>query len=182
MLNERAAVAGKLCKFVARQRSLASRIAAAQEELAVMASNLQTASSGLNAAQATLDALDASIALMYQAVRPDAAGVVNAWAGKYGCRGGLQDFVIKTLRDASPAPISSRDLRTRAIGHFGIAITCTLDRISLQASLRTALHQAFGKGLIEPMHNQEKAGVPGLWRWKQPATLGDLAARAAAMP
>lgn len=181
MLNERAAVAGEVSKADAQLQALEPKIAALERQLATIQASSRAAASRLAARQLTLAGLDASITLMYQEVRPDAAGVVNAWANRYGKRGGLQAFVLKAIQEAAPFPVNSKDMLLKVVAHFGISIVTPYDRRALRRSLKNTFCQLHRKGLIEPLHNRASTCAPGVWRWTQPTTLAGLTAKAAAV-
>lgn len=102
------------------------------------------------------------------------------WAGKYGKRGALTQFVSQTLKDASPATVDTRQLINQAAAHFQLSLPFPSSRTSLKKSIKTALYRLVQERLVEPLHGAA-SGTPGVWRWKQPATLADLAVRAAAI-
>lgn len=71
-------------------------------------------------AQASVDALDVTIARAYARREPTVGGVVEAWAGKYGKRGGLGESIAQLLREAAPAPLPTSVKGELAACHFGI--------------------------------------------------------------
>lgn len=178
LLNERAALAGEVNKATLRSQALAAKLDALQVSLTNLHLKVQSVSAVKAERQATLAALDTAIGLACQDVRPDAAGVVNAMAGKYGQRGGLIGFVAGTLRDVAPSPLSGRQLISLVAWHFHIALTVPQDRRSLKVSVKSAITYLSKRGLVCPAHSGDGT-KPGLWCWKQPDTLADLAARAA---
>jgi hypothetical protein len=180
LLNERAAVAGEVNKAAMRSQALAAKMATLQRELKNLHHRLQSVSNVQDARRATLNAMDTAIGLAYRNVRADTGGVVNAQAGKYGLWGGLTDFVVQTLKDASPTPVSGRQLIAGVISHFQIVIVVPAERRSVKTSVRSALSQLVKQGLVRPAYSGEEP-MPGLWRWKQPDTLADLAVKAAAI-
>ena len=180
LLNERAAIAGEVNKATIRCQALAAKMETLQREQKNLRHKMQSVSNVKNELQVTLDALDTTIGLAYRNVRPDAAGVVNAWAGKYGHWGGMTEFIVQALKDASPAPVNLRHLITRVALHFQIVIVTPADRTSLKKSVNNTVARLAKRGLVYPMHSRV-GNKPGLWCWKQPATLADLAVRAAAI-
>lgn len=180
LLNERAAVAGEVNKAIIRSQALATRITAVQLLLERLNHRAQSVSNFTNQRQVTLAALGTAIGLINQDVRPDAAGVVNASAGKYGQWGGLTQFVAQALKEASPAPVSGRQLIARVISHFQIVIVVPVERRSVKKSVSSALGRLVKQGLVYPAHSG-RGTKPGLWCWKQPDTFADLAVRAAAI-
>jgi hypothetical protein len=180
LLSERAAIAGQINKAVVRSQALRTKLASLQIALERTIQNIQATSNFQVERQATLEALDTTIGIAYREVRSDAAGVVNAWAGKYGQRGGLKAFVEQALKDASPAPVNVRHLTTRVASHFQIGVATTVDRLALGKSVKSVMSVLAEQGLVYPLHSRQ-GNQPGIWCWKQPATLADLAVRAAAI-
>jgi hypothetical protein len=95
-------------------------MAAIQLRLDGAAHHNKAALSLQTARQTTLDALGVAIGLAYENVRPDAAGVVNAWEGRYGKRGALSEFVATTFLNASPNTVSTTTLINRSAQYFSI--------------------------------------------------------------
>jgi hypothetical protein len=181
MLNERAAVAGRLSKAATRLQSLNSTVVDLQRRLETAQAKASAEVTNMAGHQGTLDALDASMSMMYQQARPDAGGTVNAWAGDYGKRGGLEAFVLGKIKNAAPTSVSSCDIRLEVAAYFNISATNFYDKRCLRRSVIGVLTRLGRKGLIEPSCARTKANAPGFWRLKQPTTLADLAAKAAAM-
>ncbi len=180
LLNERAAIAGEIGKTYFHQKALAPRLAALQRKVDAITALMLRCAEARESHQVTLDALDASIGLAYSRVEPSAGGVVYAWAGKYGKRGALTQFILQTLKDASPAAVDTIQLINQVVLHFQLTLPFPSSRRSLRTSVKTALYCLARARLVEPLHGTAR-GIPGVWRWKQPATLVDLAVRAAAI-
>lgn len=166
LLNERAAIAGRI------------------QKLEKVLHGLHKMEQSLSECRGTLDALDTAIGLAYQGVRPDAAGTVNAWAGKYGQLGALTEFVVQLLREAAPAPVNARDVAFKVAEHFEIQLLCSADQLALRVSVKNTFKRLYQSGKVVPLHSRARLGgnQPGIWRWKQPIpTLSDLAAKAQRM-
>lgn len=120
LLNERAAIAGDIAALTVRQKTQVTK----RERMALQLERAKSAHDAtarhLNSKQATLAALDASLALAYKDVEPSAAGIVHAWAGRYGKRGALTAFLLEKIRDAAPATMTTTLLIDLAIRHFGL--------------------------------------------------------------
>ena len=116
--------------------------------------------------------------LMHEGVDPCAGGIVRAWTGKYGVRGGLGNFVAQVLRGASPAPVTTTVLINLAAQHFLLVLSTPLERRNFRKSVRSALAGLLNRKLIEPLHSGECNSL-GLWRWG--STLPSIAAMAAAI-
>ena len=181
LLNERAAVAGQLKDASTRCRALAIKVTKLQAQLEMCDSKYQEVLASEAAHHATLDALDAAIGLAYEDVRPDAAGTVNSWSGKYGKRGALTEFVGTTLKQAPQSGVDVSTLVNLAAKHFYISFFVPRDRMLFRKSVKTAIVKFARKGQAVMVYKPAKTGVPCIWRWKQPLTLTDLAAKAEAM-
>jgi hypothetical protein len=184
LLNERAAIAGRIQKTEARQRSIEAQLPQYQRQLEKALRGVLKVKESLSEYQCALNALDTTIGLAFQAVRPDAAGAVNAWAGKYGHRGALTQFVAQLLREAAPHPVDARTVAARVAEHFAIPQTCATDRLFLRTSVKNAFKRLHEQGTTEALHSRVKAlGTrPGIWRWKEPIpSLSELATKAQRM-
>lgn len=182
LLNERAAIAGRVQKTELIQRALEARLHRYQLQLEKVLRDLPSVKKNVSAYQTTLQALDTAIGLAYQNVRPDAAGQVNAWAGKYGRRGALIEFVVSLLQEAAPGPVNVSKVTDQVAEHFAIPILCPADRVDLRKSIQSTFKQLRLNGKIDFLHNPLSTAGPGIWRWKQPIpSLSDLAAKAQRM-
>jgi hypothetical protein len=181
LLNERAALAGEVTKATIRSRTLAVKLEALQQQVSRLVLTAQAARRTRDSRQVVLDALDVAIGLSYESVRPDAAGVVNGWAGRYGKRGALKQFVVQALQEAAPDAVNIRDLLNQISLHFQISAQVPADRRSLKSSVTSTVSNLFKEGKVEPMHSRTGGSGPGLWRWKAPTTLSALAAKAKAL-
>lgn len=165
LLNERAALAGEHDRAVAKQGALQDKVEKLERQLAKAIQQRDSAGVAASRARASMDALDTTMALVNSQVEPTYAGVVAAWAGKYGTRGALGKFVEDTLRQAAPAPITTTVLIDLASRQFGLAFTLPADRRSFRKSVSSALTALLTRDRIEPLHSRE-GGSHGLWRWK----------------
>jgi hypothetical protein len=180
LLNERAALAGEVSKAQATQQGLLAKQSRLQKQLAGVHVLLTRSLVAQGRAQASIDALDATLALAHSRVEPTAGGVVDAWAGKYGKRGGLGEFIAQALRDVAPAPLTTTVLMDMAARHFGLAFPLPADRRSFNKSVNSSLTWLRKRDQAEPLHSRALSSH-GIWRWKaQTPTLEALQARAAA--
>lgn len=178
MLNERAALAGEVSKAEATQAGLTAKQVRLQQQLAKVQFLRERSQCAQSRAQASIDALDVTIALAHSRVEPTAGGVVEAWAGKYGKRGGLGEFIAQSLRESAPAPLTTTILMNLAAQHFGVTFPLAKDRRSFNKSVSSSLFWLLKRGLAEPLHDR-KEGSHGVWRWKaQTPTLHALQLRA----
>ena len=178
LLNERAALAGAVSKATAKQQALCAKRERLEAQLEGVLMLLERSRTAQGRVQASIDALDVTLGLAHPRVRPTYAGEVAAWAGKYGKRGGLGEFIAQTLLAAAPAALTTTVLINLASRQFGVAFPLPKDRRAFRKSVSSALTSLLKRGLIEPLHSREE-GSHGLWRWKVPATtLEGLRARA----
>lgn len=180
LLNERAALAGAVETAVARQALLAVHLQQAERQRFKLTAALAGTESALAHNRATVAALDVTIRLAYAHVEPTAGGVVNALAGKYGKRGALTQFISQTLKDASPAPVDTKQLINHVALHFQLSLPLLLpsSRTSLRTSIKTVLYRLAHANLVELLH-APSCKTPGVWRWKQLPTIAELAGMAA---
>ena len=89
LLNERAALVGVVVSATAKQEQLKQKRNKLEKQMESIERALARAAVARMRAQASIDALDATMALVNAQLNPCAAGTVQAWAGKYGARGGL---------------------------------------------------------------------------------------------
>ena len=129
-----------------------------------------------------IGALDTTISLMHSGVNPAAAGCVRAWAGRYGARGALTQFVREHLQAIAPNGSLAADVQRRAIEHFGLVLSTPLERSRFKESVRTVLRQLRDQhGVVESLENWQGRRAQPIWRWKQPvSSLDELRALALA--
>lgn len=168
LLNERAALAGEVSKAEATQAGLQAKQARLTQQLTKVQFLMERSQCAQSRAQASMAALDATLALAHSRVEPTAGGVVEAWAGKYGKRGGLGEFIAQSLREAAPAPLTTSVLMDLAARQFGLTFPLAAERRSFNKSVNSALTWLRRRGLAEPLHRREP-GSHGVWRWKGPA-------------
>lgn len=94
LLTERAALAGEHARAVAKQLALQTKRERIEKQLSKVQGQIASTATAAKRAQASLDALDATMGLVNTRLEPTAAGVVSAWAGKYGKRGALGAFIV----------------------------------------------------------------------------------------
>jgi hypothetical protein len=178
LLNERAALAGVVDKAEATLAGLRAKQARLEHQLTKVQLLMERAQCAQSRAQASVEALDATMALACARLEPTSAGVVDAWAGKYGKRGALGAFVEQALRAAAPEPLTMSVLMNLAARQFGLTFPLAKDRRNFNKSVSSSLRGLNLRGLIEPLHDRE-FGSHGLWRWKPAPSLDELRVRAA---
>lgn len=178
LLNERAALAGEVSRAEVTQAGLRAKHTRLTQQLAKVQFLMERSQCAQSRAQTSIDALDATMALAHPRVEPTAGGIVDAWAGKYGKRGGLGEFIAESLREAAPAPLTTTVLMNLAARQFGITFPLAKDRRSFNKSVNSSLTWLLKRGLAEPLHSRE-LGAHGVWRWRtQMPTLQALQLRA----
>lgn len=181
MLNERAALAGEVAKAEVTQADLRAKQARLTQQLTKVQFLMERSQCAQSRAQASIDALDATMALAHSRVEPTAGGVVDAWSGKYGKRGGLGELIAQSLRETAPEPLTTTVLMNLAARHFGITFPLAKDRRSFNKSVSSSLFWLLKRGLVEPLHDRQE-GSHGVWRWKaQTPTLDALRLRGQAI-
>lgn len=179
LLNERAALAGKAEKTLERIGGLKNKAATLETGLAVAKATLAGAQRVRQDTLRNLQAMDLTMELAHKNVRSD-AGLVHAWAGKYGKRGALKSFVAQVLRDAAPCVLTSSCVVAAAIQHFGLQFETPAEKQVFRATIRHRLQRLRDmEGKIESTHERRPGAHASLWRWKSAPTLSHLAAFAA---
>lgn len=167
LLNERAALAGKLAVFEERRVGMEQLQLRLQKRLVdlkqIYAGAIREAETNRHA----LNALDRVISTAYACVAPDAAGEVRAWAGKYGKRGGLTQFLLDSLQRAYPAPVPFTVLKQMAAVHFGLTFATTAEWIAFRSPIKNNLRFLRSKGRVESLHDPA-SNQTSLWRWVNP--------------
>lgn len=182
LLNERAALAGEV-------RNLDKHIHTSQALLVQLATQTQLHQARLSSCQqqrqplmVKMAALDSTLAQFDPRVNPAAAGTVNAWAGRYGVRGGQKKFLVDTLKAAAPGMVSTTELVTATIARFGLAIVTKVNRNRLRTDLVIVCRKLRAGGLVEQFPAAQVGGT-AYWRWKSDApTLADLHAQISSAP
>jgi len=167
LLNERAALIGKLEKQAQRIQAQQAKVNAIEVRLAQARTALEQAHKVLHDTQVQQDALDLAIGQANSNVCPDAAGKVQAWAGKYGSRGALREFVAKLLQDVAPQPLTTGAIMSAAQLHFQLVFENTDERTTFRYTIRKYLRQMRDNdATIECLHQRRLGEVQGVWRWK----------------
>lgn len=164
LLNERAALAGKLENLAQLRSELTQALELRERAVQTAQKRVASVENRLCQAQATLAALDRSIAVMHSSVDPSAAGVVNAWAGKYGRRGSLKAFVAQQVQNRAPEAITTSELVHLVLAYFNLAPIHPGQRQRLRRSMKSALVACAKRGLIQPLH-APSGNKMGQWLW-----------------
>ena len=91
---------------------------------------------------------------------------------QYGRYGGLKQFLLDTLKDASPMQLTTSELAEKALVRFGLAMSCPEELYDFKVnSVGRGLRWLQSLGLIERLKMKRRvAGALGTWRWKAPIT------------
>lgn len=117
---------------------------------------------------------DTVIGLAYRTVRPDAGGVVNAWAGKYGERGALRQFLVDSAKAAHPRAVTTEAIVGAVIQQFSIVIGTPQELKKLRDCVRMRLSEMQRKEGFLTSHKIGK--TTRAWCWGSGPTLFELAA------
>ena len=178
LAEKRARVAGEMQSASQVAERLREDVANARESLQIAERLLEAASQKEARAAAELASLDQVVVMYDQGVDPSLIEPINGWAGTYGKRGALRQFLIKTLEAISPNFVSTKELEYLTISHLSLVF----EHPSLQldwykGSFRSTLKVLAAQGLIERKHcKEQRTWAVGYWRWKreQPKTLAEL--------
>jgi hypothetical protein len=98
----------------------------------------------------------------------------------YGGRGYLVDWVRGVLQAAAPCAVDMRTLVVLAERQFKLELTTAEARDQYRKNtLGRAVRKLLSLGLVERLHDPDRARGPGLWRWKtQFPELSELLAEA----
>lgn len=157
---------------------LAVQVSEQQAKVARAQAALDRARAALSEVQALGDpvrqqiqALTVVIETMSPGVNPEAVRPVKAWAGKYGARSGLKDFVLSQLRAAYPEPRTTQELCRAVQSEFGVRLLTRKDRQSFVSTVRSLLSIQRRLGVVESLTPLpgDGSGV-GRWRWREQTT------------
>ena len=167
LLNERAAIAGEVQKIATQCEHWDTKLAEAERRYQEVVKEHTAVALPLKEEllrnQVVLQALDKTLSLAYKNVRCDAGGVVSAWAGRYGERGALTQFVQETLIQVAPESLCVRDVMYACVLRFGLNLPTPADRKSLKFSVRSTLSTLRDRGLVEKV-TANGPGYPSFWR------------------
>lgn len=140
---------------------------------------IQSCSAQLGPLHQRIAGLDTTMRLFDSTVRPDAGGIVNAHAGKYGVHGGLTRYVEEEMKAAGRQGIDNITLASRTAVRFQVDLPTRKDlRKYKQNTLGPILRDLRSKKLIELVFASPGGRVPSVWRWKTAPSLADIAMQA----
>lgn len=170
MLNERAALAGRLQRSARELVPLKEQHAAAMARANALATRVAEAEEKHQEVAHAMQALDTVLQAAFPLVNPAAAGVVNAWAGKYGRPGALKAFLLSVVERSSPEPVTTAELFEAVVWRFKLKLNAA-QRTDFRRNLRIALRREAGH--IEEVSKSGNRGVIG-WRWRTGPSLSQL--------
>lgn len=175
LLNERAALVGLVKKARERAELLDTKIRRYEQVLAVATEHRAAAERSVTEKTKAIAALDVSISMANAQIRPDAAGCVVPWKGKYGKWGGLSVFLKETLASAAPHPVSSFELTGLARARFGLMLITPSERASFRKCVKKTLWAvAQREGVLERLPSPDSTQKYALYRWKGSSGLDAL--------
>lgn len=180
LLNQRAAYLGALPRVEAKALPLQQKLAWLEAEIAKVKTRLAKVQESAQRIQRDIDALDVVLDVMHSQVNKDAVGPVNAWAGRYGERGALKEFIASFVRSAAPHSVKTVAIVDAVVWRFNLVIETQKEREVLRHSVRRTLRRLRDEdGAVESLHARRLGAPDGLWRWKaQLPPLGQLSALA----
>lgn len=179
LLNERASVAGELAQlqeYIAQLESRLSKLVCVQERLT---RSLTFRQERLGRVHALLRALDVAVAMAHPSANPEAAGVVKAWAGRYGKRGSMRAYLESRIKDAGTHGVTTADLIDGVISQFQLIVRLSSERQCITKSVQTCLALLKVNRAVEATVELSAGGRKVCrWRWRAPSTLDELRALA----
>jgi hypothetical protein len=158
------------------QPQLECRVHTLRKDLADAESRLTNARARAEVVAARLAALDGATQAIDSRVRPDALGVIHAWAGRYGERGALQRFLRVQLQAAGTQGVSASELVLAAAVAFDLDFATPKEAQDFwQNSARTRLREWRDQGPVGMEYRKQGAKRVAYWSWKRGPTLADLA-------
>jgi len=170
LLNERAMLQGELRQLSIRLPALQKHVVAAELALAQASAKLLACQQAHDRAQSQVRALTTSIESFVPEIRPDAVEPVNAWAGKYGQRGALTDFLKDELKSRFPEVISLQALCLAAQKTLGVVHQTPRERESFRFTVRAILRRLRSAGLVELPPTTPTSRRTSLWKWRGETT------------
>ena len=109
-------------------------------------------------------------------VTHDAAGTVNAWAGKYGQRGAVKACVLSRLQAAGKSGIDVSTLALQVAAALGVGLPTKKDfSVFRRDTVHAVLKRAKADGLTEVLIAARGGHTPQVWRWCGPNATPSLA-------
>jgi hypothetical protein len=125
--------------------------------------------------KAAMSALDVTIRIINERLKPGAAGVIRAFHPGYGKRGALSD-AIKTVIRGSPEGVTTEQLANLIASEFQIRFLSRADAKQFMANcIRRTVSKLRADGFVRTFPDASGRGRFHLHRWnEQSVTLADL--------
>lgn len=177
LINEHAALSGQVNVLKGRLAHLQRQLDRLEAMAEPLRSSIQQTSQEL---ASTLQRRDA-FRDVFQTSHPEAAlcavAPVSAWAGRYGERGALKEFVRALVQEQAPKSITAVHVLEKVIFHFGLNPSTSAERRQIRLSVRSALRSLRDMdNVVESLFEEATGSRRGVWRWKAQLSLSDLAA------
>ena len=183
LAEKRARIAGQLQASEQVLELVSAQVEALEKELVTMKAVKDHCTAKVAQHTGELACLEGSVFIYDKAIDPNEIGIVNGWAGRYGKRGALREFLFKVLESRAPEYVSTSELALLAMAEFSLVFEhWKLRKQWYTSSLRNALVGLEQQGRIERSDDalvvNQGTEVKG-WRVKQeqPATLAALRER-----
>jgi hypothetical protein len=186
MAGKRARLSGERSRLQELIARIESDLAETQARLATLQARYSLVTPRLALLEQELAAVDKAIERFDTKAVPGLIADIQAWQGRYGARGGLNDAIRQILQAASPSFLSTLALYNELADRFpdGIPSSPTERRRWIAGNLRRRLQEMVAEGLVERRIGAfENGRRQACWRWAipRPPTMAELRTKAAAV-
>jgi hypothetical protein len=158
-----------MAKLIVAVRQLAERRGRLAAEVPRLEQLIADASARLAEARAELAAVDLILPTFDNRVDPTEIAPIKARAGRYGKRGAFKDELLRMLKEASPAPLSTNMLGLALRHRFSIAFANKEhSRAWVENVLRPQLRRLVQEGVLERVRLTDNQADDVFWRVAQP--------------
>lgn len=144
-------------------REFESRLAKLELAAADVRSSLDNALTMRAAQVVQVEGIDLVLRHAYPDIDPAGVHVVRAWAGKYGRRGALKEFIEQTVQDAQSGGVRASAIRAAVIVRFGLKLETKRDRETFRACVRVQLTRSCAQGLIHCRPGGSRGALECVW-------------------
>ena len=185
MAGKRARLSGERSRLQTLLSRVRSDIAATESRLTTLQARYAVARPRYAVLEKELGAVDKAIERFDVTAVPSLIADIQAWQGRYGARGGLNDAIGQILQAASPSFLSTQALYNGLADRFPDAVPTvpTERRRWIADNLRRRLQEMVAVGLVERRVGAVENGRrQACWRWvvARPPTVAELRAKASA--
>lgn len=147
LAEKRARIAGQLQASQQVLELVSAQVDSLEKELAAMKAVKEHCTAKVAQHTGELACLEGSVAIYDDTIDPKEIGTVNGWAGRYGKRGALREFLLKALEFRAPEYVSTSELALLAMAEFSLVFEhWKLRKQWYNYSLRNALVGWSSKG------------------------------------